>query len=80
MIGNFLGNFEKRCCYILGNFWEHLGYFLLQHLDTLAATDDTFARYCECPIHKKSVPMQNMFKKKSRLAGFTCLTIPRHET
>ena len=42
MIGNFLGYFEKtslfcnHCCiYFLGNFWENLGYFLLQHLVTL---------------------------------------------
>ena len=42
MMANFLGNFEKphsyekNCIgYFLGNFWNKLGYFLLQHLVTL---------------------------------------------
>ena len=26
---------KNYCCYFLGNFWKHLGYFLLQHLVTL---------------------------------------------
>ena len=41
-MANFLGNFEKphsyekNCIgYFLGNFWNKLGYFLLQHLVTL---------------------------------------------
>ena len=41
MIGNILGNFKTSllykncCCYFLGIFWKHLGYFLLQLLVTL---------------------------------------------
>ena len=34
--------FCKNCrCYCLGNFWKHLGYFLLQHLVTLVTTKIT---------------------------------------
>ena len=28
------------CDYFLGNFWKNLGYFLIQHLVTLATSDN----------------------------------------
>ena len=40
MIGNFLGDVEKPHSYVktaVATFWNHLGYFLLQHLVTLVA-------------------------------------------
>ena len=54
MIGNFLSSVEKPyscvqncCCYFLGNFWKHLGFFLLQHLVTLEQIQWTSV-VCSC--------------------------------